>query len=505
MPLTRRNVYSLGGDWADEILWYARAVKAMKQRALAEPTGWLFYGAIHGVHRGLWEHYGFVSPAEPDPDAATQDVYWRQCQHSSWYFLPWHRGYLLALERILRAEIEALGGPHETWALPYWNYFRAGENALPPAFASADWPDGTGDNPLFVEQRYGLVEGEPIVLPPEELELSAMQETEFTGVGSGGAPGFGGVDTGFNHGGGVFGSLESQPHNIVHVLIGGGNANGPGLMSHPATAGLDPIFWLHHANIDRLWECWLEAPGTDGNPDAAAWLQGPASVGQRAFAMPAPDGTRWDYTPEEMRRTAPLGYEYDDLTPGAAPALPEMARTERLGLEDLVLTAGGDMQERVELMGASEGALRLDGAGARQPVRIDPGVRGAVTESLVPGLGSGPPDRVFLNLENVTGTRDHAAYAVYVGVPEGEAPRDHPERRAGTISLFGVTEASEPAGGDGGSGLTFVLEITRIVDEMHLGGGFVADELAVDIVPLASLDGEAEVRVGRIGIYRQGR
>ena len=23
------------------------------------------------------------------------------------------------------------------------------------------------------------------------------------------------------------------------------------------TAGLDPLFWLHHANIDRLWEVWL--------------------------------------------------------------------------------------------------------------------------------------------------------------------------------------------------------------------------------------------------------
>jgi len=26
---------------------------------------------------------------------------------------------------------------------------------LPPAFASPDWPDGNGDNPLYVKQRYG--------------------------------------------------------------------------------------------------------------------------------------------------------------------------------------------------------------------------------------------------------------------------------------------------------------------------------------------------------------
>ena len=49
---------------------------------------------------------------------------------------------------------------------------------------------------------------------------------------------------------------------IVHVLVGGSdpNSNLPGLMSDPDTAGLDPIFWLHHANIDRLWEVWRQNP-----------------------------------------------------------------------------------------------------------------------------------------------------------------------------------------------------------------------------------------------------
>ena len=29
-----------------------------------------------------------------------------------------------------------------------------------------------------------------------------------------------------------------------------------GLMSDPGTAGLDPIFYLHHSNIDRMWALW---------------------------------------------------------------------------------------------------------------------------------------------------------------------------------------------------------------------------------------------------------
>jgi tyrosinase len=49
MANTRRNVWELGGDWADQLLWYARGVKAMKARALNDPIGWRFYGAIHGI------------------------------------------------------------------------------------------------------------------------------------------------------------------------------------------------------------------------------------------------------------------------------------------------------------------------------------------------------------------------------------------------------------------------------------------------------------------------
>jgi hypothetical protein len=33
MAFTRQNVWELGGDWADPILWYARGVKAMQVRA----------------------------------------------------------------------------------------------------------------------------------------------------------------------------------------------------------------------------------------------------------------------------------------------------------------------------------------------------------------------------------------------------------------------------------------------------------------------------------------
>src|SRR5262249_31287940 len=58
------------------------------------------------------------------------------------------------------------------------------------------------------------------------------------------------------------GRIEATPHNDVHNMIGG-------LMSDPTTAAQDPIFWLHHANIDRLWSRWNEA--TYSNPTDGRW------------------------------------------------------------------------------------------------------------------------------------------------------------------------------------------------------------------------------------------
>jgi len=70
-----------------------------------------------------------------------------------------------------------------------------------PAFASPDWPDGRGNNPLYVEQRYGPNNDGNVYVPVSRINLNALGDPDFTGVASGGSPGFGGVDTGFSHGG----------------------------------------------------------------------------------------------------------------------------------------------------------------------------------------------------------------------------------------------------------------------------------------------------------------
>ncbi|CAN7618244.1 tyrosinase family protein [Mesorhizobium amorphae] len=510
MQYMRKNVWELGDDWAAPILWYARGVAAMKSRALAEPTSWRFYGAIHGIDRSLWKQLGYLSSSDPLPNSANIKRFWQQCQHGSWYFLPWHRGYVLAFEANIRDAVIKLGGPKD-WALPYWNYFKPKQFKLPPAFASPDWPDGKGNNPLFVPQRYGPNSDGKVYVPVGQINLDAMNDPDFTGVSSGGSPGFGGVDTGFEHGGTTHGGIETQPHDWVHGLVGGENPKPPhlpGLMSDPDTAGLDPIFWLHHANIDRLWQVWRQNPPAHIDPTDANWLKGPGNIGERIFSMPMPGDVPWDYTPAAMADLAKLDYNYDDLSP-AEVGLVASLRLERLGAsaaaanvtEGAMAMASG---KNVELVGANRKALPISGDEASTSVQLDAGMRSKVSASLTEAATTGEPDRVFLNLENVRGLSDATAFHVYVALPKGADPAKYPERLAGSIALFGVRKASLTDEEHAGKGLTFVLEITKIVDALHLDNALDVSALDVRIVPVKPVPKKAKISIGRISIFRQG-
>jgi tyrosinase len=510
MTHTRKNVWELGGDWADPILWYARGVKAVKSRALNEPTGWQFYAAIHGFDKGLWQQLGYLSPGNPMPSSRSISDYWKECQHGSWYFLPWHRGYLIAFEAVVRDAVVKLGGPAD-WALPYWNYFKPNQNKLPPAFASPDWPDGSGDNPLHVQQRYGPNNDANVYVPVRLVSLDALGDPNFTGVASGGSPGFGGVDTGFSHGGRVHGGIETQPHDAVHGYVGGSNPKSglPGLMSDPDTAGLDPIFWLHHANIDRLWEVWRGNPATHVDPSGANWVKGPKAIGERAFMLPMAGGVSWTYTPGEMSDLSKLDYAYDDVSPPSrTPQL--VARLQRLGMksaaaEALVRSTAMAGPKTVELLGANNKSLRLTGAEARTSVVLDASVQRKVSASFHSATAATPtaPDRIFLNLENVRGLNDATAFSVYINVPEGDDPAQHPDHLAGSIALFGVRKATLADDKHAGDGLTFVLEITHVIDTLHLAGALNVAQLHVRLVPLKPVPEAAQVSIGRISVFRQ--
>ncbi len=80
-----------------------------------------------------------------------------------------------------------------------------------------------------------------------------------------------------------FSILEGMPHNNIHNYIGGVGPWDPGPYGYMTNflSPADPVFYLHHANMDRLWDVWtrkqqaLHLPFRPDDADAAAFMDEP--------------------------------------------------------------------------------------------------------------------------------------------------------------------------------------------------------------------------------------
>jgi tyrosinase len=187
---------------------------------------------------------------------------------------------------------------------------------LPTAFLQP--ADGT--NALYVSQRSTRARtGQPIA---DSTIISGLS-TQFiknlkipSFSAQSGVPSFGGGEYNtpqFQHD--EIGALESIPHGPVHNLVGSDYdpaTKGPilpyGFMTDLLTAARDPIFWLHHSNIDRLWQMWLDLDPAHKNPTNNAWLK-------TAFTFAAPGGGTKSWNVSDVLDTTELGYQYDTVAP----------------------------------------------------------------------------------------------------------------------------------------------------------------------------------------------
>ncbi|MDQ3934455.1 MAG: tyrosinase family protein [Actinomycetota bacterium] len=469
----RRDVQSLlaEGDTGRKVLDdYARAITAMRERDSgtgppSDPLSWRFQAAIHGL--------------EGVPRSVNHPKFWSSCRHNSWFFLPWHRLYLLEFERIVQLHLG-----DDTWSLPYWDYTKPDDESarlLPEPFRVPQ--EG---NALWTAQR------EPNVNDPERPAPVPWEYADATGALKARAFTRDGDDPATTFAGGVVqdvipvhrarGSLEGIPHGMVHGVVGGQDP--PGLMSDFATAGLDPIFWLHHANIDRLWDVWIRTWGAGAMPSTDNWRSA-------KFRLFGPDGEIDERATGDLLVSENLGYEYESTEP-RRPAGPRVR-----GRPDTE-------EERAPVPPKLVGAATEIPFSGRADVDIElTPPRGMRT--LTRAASRETPDRWYLRVEDIVGARPTVpAYDVYVNVPEGERASDHPELRAGGVASFGIREASQPDSEHGGQGLTDVFDITDLVAELFDGKGWDPSALKVTVVP-ASVAGEVEeggdVRAGRISVY----
>jgi tyrosinase len=504
MAFVRRDVWSFDDPWGPALDWYEKAVGALQALPLDNPRSWRSLAAMHGIDRGGWEAFGYLTPGEVLPDLT--DTLWNQCQHQSWYFLPWHRGYLHRFELIIRAKVKELGGP-EDWTLPYWNYngSRSRSNELPIAFRAATRPGG-GTNHLFVKARLGpdAAGSANMVLDTELLGLDALLETDFEDEDAGG---FGGPPTVFNWSEGTNGRLEMSPHNMVHSLVGGQAVSRPtrwdqvGLMSTPQTAALDPIFWLHHANIDRLWEVWLRRDPQNGNSTSPEWLNGPPATG-RKFLMPGVDGQIAEVNVIDIANAQTLNYEYDDVADPLS-AVPRRHRPASGGGLQSGGIFGSHMTSTAKEFASNMETVRMNADDGSVRVRIDARSK---PDGALQGGGplAPPPPRVYLRLDGVHAASpdsipDATVFKVYVAAPS----QPDAGLYVGSVSMFGAAMSQAPGSAHRGHGLAQTLDITDSYQALLQAGALANDELTVNFKKATDLSSLKDIQVDKVRLLHK--
>jgi tyrosinase len=196
-------------------------------------------------------------------------------------FLPWHRAYLLDLERELQAIDPSV-------SLPYWRFDQPAPNLFTREFMGV--PDSIGTvqfsatNPL----RFWVSDGvpginRPMDFSPSEAPFGLLTEAQTLALGNRYRQ---------------FRTMQGNPHGFAHTSFGGS-------ISSIGTAARDPLFFLLHCNVDRLWAKWQRQFGRFDPAQAASYdTNATNEVGHRL-----PD-TMWPWngvTGDPRPSTAPGG------------------------------------------------------------------------------------------------------------------------------------------------------------------------------------------------------
>jgi tyrosinase len=228
-------------------------------------------------------------------------------EHGNVGFLPWHRAYILDLER----ELQAID-PSVT--LPYWRFDRPAPNlftrefmGVPDAAGRVQFSAGHPFNTWRTDGALGIARSPSFA--PSASPAGLLTETQTIALG-------GPVATASYAN---FDVMEGNPHGWAHMSFSFG------YIRRIQTAARDPLFFLLHANVDRLWAKWQ-------------WLRrrtNPTDV--RAFAPAVPDrighrlaDTMWPWngvTGAPRPPTAPGGGfppSRSTTAPGATPTVRSM-------------------------------------------------------------------------------------------------------------------------------------------------------------------------------------
>lgn len=247
MTQYRQNIDCLTSDQLHDL---REALAALYAYPEASPHSYMTIAGIHG---------------NPSPS---------YCIHGYPGFLTWHRAYLLQLERALQCI-------HPQVMVPFWNWSSGPSTGVPAACSSSTYVNRAGStvtNPLYA----GPLPGGGMTSRRSDIDTTTFDDLATDAQSALSAGDFASFQVALN---GV--------HGGVHVRVGGN-------MSSVSEAGFDPIFYLHHANVDRLWARWQASNSEPLSTDEA-------SLELTPFERPDGSGVQIG---EDMFSTVALGYAY---------------------------------------------------------------------------------------------------------------------------------------------------------------------------------------------------
>jgi tyrosinase len=425
-------------------------VAQLKQKPAGEAISWANFANIHGNARGF-----------------------NLCPHGNWYFLPWHRAFLLMYERTVRQ----LTG-HNDFALPYWDW--TANRQLPAAFSQPTW--NGQPNPLFESRRFmSPTDSLPDEIVGPDVIATILGETPFETFGTSRPDGQDSLAQRWINcqNCGVSGTLEATPHNNVHNIVGG-------LMGGTRSA-LDPIFMMHHCNIDRIWAVWNV---NNQNSSDSLWTD---MTFQNNFYNP--DGSSYSPKVSDLYTPETLGYTYG-LAPApaaaAAPAIMALAdKMTALYATPNVKTAGITTFTAQNVQKATATANKpLDVA-----VEVDRNLLAAVTRRAPPATGSELLDFNMAREQAASGTRalafirdiavtqhQNTLYRVFIDCDylSPGTPISDPHY----IGTFGIFGDHEGHGGKPAANPSIVLDLTRAIKRVYGSATELTGRIRIQILPV---------------------
>ena len=216
---TRYSVNSAEG--LKNLIILGKAVELMKELPADNPHSWEYQAGIHGTQNSSLKGKQFIDNCPHYFDLQAQE-------DTPHFFLIWHRLYLHYFEEAVRAVTGEVG-----FTLPYWDSTDKAQRRIPTPFLGV--AEGGINGLLDTTRENNLNNGVSTLFENDKSRLARLNYAVKELKEQGEADFFV-----FNQ------SIDNNPHGLVHVAISGN-------MGDFETAALDPIFWVHHANIDRLW------------------------------------------------------------------------------------------------------------------------------------------------------------------------------------------------------------------------------------------------------------